>query len=520
MPEDVNLNHTLAVIRRNAVLVLLVAAVVGLVALVVALVQTDRYRATATVLYTPSGSGREDPGRTLETLVGVLQTKEVLEGAVPASGFDSTAALRENLEVSSNFDSDLIDISATATTAGGAAQAANAVASSFVAWRTSKQQELTRARIEFLKNQLAALAGKTSPSEVNAAADLRTQLSEAQAELEVPTPELAVVESAAAPADPFSPHPFRNGLIGVLAGLILGAGLALGRDRLDRRLRSVEDVEEIYGCPALGVVPYVEVAAHGNRKAALGDFSGRSPIAEAFRTIRTNLSLFRLDAGEPRVIVVSSAVSDEGKSTATANLAMAIASSGRRVLAISADAHRPSLGEYFAEPQEADEEDEVIEGGSAAPVRVSQLNGLFGMVDVLAGVVPLEKAVWNIHLNGASARPGGSLDVLTGGRQFADPAVLYQSGAMRRLLEQATKQFDIVIVDTPPILAGGESAALAQHGDALLIVASVDRLTRNGARRAARLLQSAHLSPVGLIVTGRNIERELAYGYGYSSEQG
>lgn len=519
MPEDVNLNHSLAVIRRNAVLVLLVAAVVGLVAFAVALVQTDRYRATATVLYTPSGTGGEDPGRTLDTLVGVLQTKEVLQTAVSGSGFGSTAALRGNLEVGSNADSDLIEISATSTSAQGAAQAANAVANSFVEWRTSKRRELTRARIEFLKNQLATLAGKTSPSEVNAAADLRTQLSEAQAELAVPTADLAVVELATPPAGPFSPHPFRNGLIGVLAGLILGAGLALGRDRLDRRLRSVEDVEEIYGCPALGVVPYVEIAAHGNRKAALGDFSGRSPIAEAFRTIRTNLSLFRLDEGDPKVIVVSSAVSDEGKSTATANLALAIASSGRRVLAISADAHRPSLGEYFEEPQESDEENEAVEGASGAPVRVGQLNGVFGMVDVLAGVVPLEKAVWNIHLNGAAARPGGTLDVLAGGRQFADPAVLYQSGAMRRLLDQATKQFDVVIVDTPPILAGGESAALAQHGDALLIVASVDRLTRNGARRAARLLQAARLAPVGLIVTGRNIERELAYGYGYSSEQ-
>jgi Mrp family chromosome partitioning ATPase/capsular polysaccharide biosynthesis protein len=521
MPEESNVNHILVVARRYAVLVVLVAAIVGLVALVVSLLQTERYRATAKVLYTPSvlSTGAENPQRALETFVGVLQTQEVLADALPDSGFASSRELRSNLEVSSNPDADLLEVTVSATSAERAARAANAVTASFIEWRDAKQTALTNARIEFLENQLAKLAGTTSPSEVAAAADIRTQLSSAQAELAVPNPDLTVVEPAVPPAEPYSPHPFRNGVIGVLAGLVLGLAVALGRDRLDRRLRSVEDVEEIYGCPALGVVPYSELAAHGSRGAALGDYSGRSPIAEAYRTIRTNLSLFRLDEGDPHVIVVSSAVPDEGKSTATANLAIALAASGRRVLAISADAHTPTLQDYFAQEQQngsgsSSKEQRAAEAGGPSSARSSRASGLFGMVDVLAGVVPLEKATWSAQLNGAVARPGGSLDVLTGGRQFSDPAVLYQSGAMKRLLEQATTLFDVVLVDTPPILAGGESAALAQHGDALLIVASVDRLTRNGARRAARVLQSARIAPVGLIVTGRHLDQG-GYLYGY-----
>jgi receptor protein-tyrosine kinase len=523
MAEDRSLRHYLTLTKRSWWLILLTALVVGGAAAGVSFLQGERYKSTATILYTPAvvptplTQDGGDPSRAVDTLVSLVQTDEVLSRALPATTYSTTEELRDNLDVGAGANNDLISISVSEPTAEGAPTATNAVAEAFLAWRAEKQNELIEARIAFLNDQLSALSGSTEAADLDAAADIRRQLTEAQAQLSTSSVDLTLVQPGEVPDAPYAPHPVRNGVIGFLLGLFLGVVMAIVRDRLDRRLRRVEEVEDLYSAPTLGVVPYVPRAAKGNRRAALGNFSSAEAsgegafVAEAFRTIRTNLGLFSLPTGRLRVIVVSSAVPDEGKSAATANLAAAFAAAGKRTLAISADVHSPTLHLYF-------------EGNGSAKGRPhyklvaegdGEESGGLGLIEVLSGASTLEAAAREISLNGAGGN-GATLSLLASGKQYFDPAFLYQSAAMRELLADARQRYDVVVIDAPPLLVSGECSVIAREADALLLVAQIGRLTRDSARRASRIMEAAHVRPLGLIVVGRRLEDEEAYGYGYA----
>ncbi len=518
MNDDSTLHHYLSLTKRSWWLILLIALVTGGIAVGVSFLQGERYKSTATILYTPAvvptplTQDGGDPSRAVDTLVSLVQTDEVLNRALPATGYPTTEKLREELDVGAGANNDLISISVSEPTAPAAATSSNAVADAFLAWRTEKQNELLEARIAFLDDQLASL----SPTDVDAAADIRRQLTEAQAQLKTSSADLTLVQPGEVPDDPYAPHPVRNGVIGFLLGLFIGVVVAIMRDRLDRRLRSVEEVEGVYGAPALGVVPFVSRAQRGNRGAALGDFAPRerfsdaTAIADAYRTIRTNLGLSWLTGAPARVVVISSAVPEEGKSAATANLATAFATAGKRVLAISADVHSPTLHLYFDRVEQAVAAN-VRSGGVATEERPARS----GVIEVLSGEVKLDDAVRYVVLNGTVAA-GGELSLLANGTRFFDPATLYQSEAMRELLVDARERYDVVVIDAPPLLVSGECAVIARQADALLLVAQVGKLSRDSARRATRIMQASSVEPRGLIVVGRRLEHEEAYGYGYA----
>jgi Mrp family chromosome partitioning ATPase/capsular polysaccharide biosynthesis protein len=504
----------LAFLRRHKWLIVTTAVIAGLAAAGASLLQTPKYRASAKLLYTPavlpSFAAGEERDRAIQTIVGLVLTEDVLKRATGATQFEDLDQFREQLRVEARDNADLITISASATSADAAAESANSVAAAFIDWRNEKEQALIRARIEFIQQQLTSLAGRNAPSEVAAAADLRAQLSEAQAQLTVPSPDLSIVEPARPPDDPYAPHPIRSGVVGFLVGLILGLGLSFVGVRLNRRVRSIDRIESLYGCPTLGVVPYLDDLERGPRSAGLGDFEHKSPIAEAFRTIRTNLSLFRLDAPKLRVVVITSAIPREGKSAAAANLATALAVSGQRVLAISGDVHAPKLHEYFEALDDDLRRERVLTTFGTKSPR--------GLIDVLAGETTLATAVRNLELNGASVSQG-EIALLSNGRRFIDPAVLYQSDALENLLEEAKEYYDVIVIDAPPLLARGETSILAHHADAVVLVARLDQLTEAEARSTARVMHTAHIQPLGLIVTGRiDAGEALGYGYGYEYE--
>lgn len=516
MSDDSSLRHYLSLTRRSWWLILLIALVAGGAAAGVSLVQGARYKSTATILYTPAvvptplTQDGGDPSRAIDTLVSLVQTDEVLSQALSETGYATTEKLRDNLDVSAGSNNDLISISVSEPTAPAAATSTGAVAQAFLAWRTAKQNELVQARIDFLQDQLASLS-----SDTDAASDVRRQLTEAEAQLRTSSADLTLVQPAEVPGDPYAPHPVRNGIIGFLLGLFIGVVVAIVRDRLDRRLRTVEEVEGIYGAPTLGIVPFVPKAARGNRVSALGDFTPRegfsdaTAVADAFRTIRTNLGLAWLGGRSSHVVVISSAVPEEGKSAATANLATAFASAGKRVLAISADVHSPTLHLYFDRVEEG-----VAANGRGAVATDSGRLERNGVIEVLSGDVSLDDALRHVVLNGAGSE-GGNLSLLANGTRFFDPAVLYQSEAMRELLMDARERYDVVVIDAPPLLVSGECSVLARQADALLLVAQVGKLSRESARRATRIMDAAHVEPRGLIVVGRRLEGEEAYGYGY-----
>lgn len=493
MPEELDLRHYLEVIRRHTLLIVVAALIAGGAALGVSLREDPRYRGTATVLFTPTTSAftsPEDPARVLSTLANLATNGALLERAADRANIPENK-LESSVSVTASEREDLIRISATDTNAARAAAKANALTNTFLSWRADIQQQSTRDRLAQLREQQNELvADGAEPATIDA---LRAQIAGLRARLAQPTSDLSLVEAAQIPADPYAPSTARNTVIGLLSGLLLGILIAFVRERADRRLRSVEELETVFGRPSLGVIPYVPSASRGNRSAALGDFSGASDLAEAYRTVRTNLALFRVGMGDSpmKTIVISSAMPGEGKSAVTANLAIALASSGRKVLAISADFRSPSLHRYF--------------GGAEGD----------GLLEILAGQATLEDAAQLVPLNGqVYSQTGGSLSLLANSRRFFDPVVLFESATMASTLQEIEKSFDAVLFDAPPILSSADASVLAQQADGLLIVAHLHAITRDQARRAAHTLKTAEIAPLGLIVTGVR-DHDGSYGYGY-----
>jgi tyrosine-protein kinase len=484
-------------IRRNLVLIFLVAGTAGLIAFVVSISQPSKYRASSKILVSATSSdsifANEDPARVIDTLVKLAKSEDILNFAAEQAGI-SKSALDRTTGVGGSATADVLTVTATERSPGLAATYANALASGFVRWREKQTKDQTQARIAFLERQLAALRGQSAPSAVAAASDIRTQLSQAQSELHVPNSDLVIISPAAQPTARFTPSPVRNGILAFIAGIFLGLALAAIRQRADRRIRSDDELEEIYGAPILGRMPFIPGAQNGERTAALADFATASPLADSFRTIRTNVSLFRRLENETRVILVTSAVAGEGKTTVTANLARAFAVSGQRVLAISGDVHSPMLHLVLK-----------TDDAGATPV---------GIVEVLADDLPLGSSVRGHRLVAPNGR-FAVVSVLASARRFPDPAVLYQSQVMEKLISEARKSFDVILVDSPPLLANAESALLATRADGFILVSRGGSLTRVQARQAAKVLEVAGLRPLGIIVTGRPADESAYYGYGY-----
>ncbi|MFN8223549.1 MAG: hypothetical protein U0R50_09955 [Gaiellales bacterium] len=488
-----DLRALLGFLRRQWLPILACAVAAAAVTYGLSLRQADRFRASAGVLYTDPGTGGSvgggDPARAVDTLVRLATTDDVLEPTVKASGL-STEEIRDVTSVTADATSNLIDVTATDPEAIGAARLANSVARGLIDWRDENRKAQLQARASFLRRELQTLSGRSSPSDVSAAADIRAQLSEIQAQIAVPNPELTLVSPATAPDSPYAPRPLRNAVLGLLAGLVLGFGVGLVRDRLDRRLRSVDEVEAAYAWPTLGVVPLSDSARE--RKRGLADFSQISGHADAYRNIRTNLSLLSRQDGTQKIWAISSAMPAEGKSAAAANLAAAFASSGARALAISADLHAPALHEYVDEPS------------TPRP----------GLIEVLARQINPAEAAIDVGLNGLAAARGGSLHVIANGRLFSDPATLFQTSMMESLLTWGREHYDVVVLDAPPLLYTAEASLLGRLADGLVLVARVNHLTRHEAARAGRLLATVGLRPAGVIVTGAR-DAEAGYGYGH-----
>lgn len=495
LPGDLDLQHFLATMRRSVYLILGMGVVVGVLAFVGSQFQTTRYQATESLLYTPSdvttaNAAALDPVRAITTLVALAKTPPVLERARRTLGLKSDSSLLKTVSASGGTDNDVIEITATATQPERAAQIARAVGRAFIQWRNQSSASVIRSRISSLQQQLAQFNGKTNPSAVLAAGDLRTQIAAAQAQLANTVGDLQEVAAAQAPSSPYTPHPYRNLIVGLLAGLLLGGAVALLRDRIDRRLRTLENVEHLYGAPTLGVVPFVRSAARGKREAGVADFGTGSPLADAFRMIRTNLQLVGMPETST-LFVVSSAVAGEGKSAVSANLANALATAGKHVLAVSADLRSPALHEYFQRPNDD------------------------GLLQVLTGEESLEQAVRVISARGG--KRNGQLELLASAERIADAAALFQSPAMNQLLDEARSRYDVVVVDAPPLLATADATVLAKLADAVVLVARLGVLTRNEAARALKVLHVAGIVPVGVVTVGKPTPDEPGYGYGYSS---
>jgi succinoglycan biosynthesis transport protein ExoP len=275
-----------------------------------------------------------------------------------------------------------------------------------------------------------------------------------------------------------SPKILQNLGIGLIVGLLVGLGVAVLRHVLDTKVRNENDVRALTDSPILGVVAYdQEVSSH---PVILRDQPLAAP-SEAVRRLRTNLQF--IDIGHrSKSIVISSSIPGEGKSTIAINLAVSLADAGARVILVDADLRRPSIAEYLG-----------IEGG-------------VGLTTVLIGRAEVEDVV----------QPFGktSLDLLPSGQIPPNPSELLGSVAMADLLERLSGSYDMVLLDSPPLLPVTDGVVLSNLAGGALVVVGVDRIHRPQLQQSLESLETAGAHLFGIVMNKIARREAAAYGYG------
>jgi capsular exopolysaccharide synthesis family protein len=299
-----------------------------------------------------------------------------------------------------------------------------------------------------------------------------------------------IISPALIPESPVSPKIPLNLALGGFLGILLGAGTALLLESMNQSLKNIEEANRLLGFPILGTIPQ-----YGEKNSKKQEESRRdlplldnpyAPVSTSFEMLQTNLG-FTLSDKELRVIVITSATPGEGKSFVAANLALAAASVGRRVLLVDADMRRPRQH------------------------RVWEINNLLGISNILAGQTQLKNAAQAVS---------SQVDILPSGKIPPNPVTLLDSQRMADLVEEASQDYDFVIIDSPPLTAVTDALIIGKYVDGLLLVVRPGEVRYSAVTATKLLLNQAKVPILGMVVNG--ISEESGYGgyYYYRSYYG
>jgi polysaccharide biosynthesis transport protein len=507
MTEMSSLNDYLALVRRRKWIILQAVVLIPALAVVLSLQQEPVYESSAEVYLSrqnlaaplaglPDQTAFQDPVRFGQTQADLARAPELLERTVEAAGAPLTPGqLLADSGVRPKGDADFLVFTVRSGERALATELANVYAREFTLYRRDFDTQVLRgARVQLGERIQELEAGGLGPE-----SDLYTSLVDREQQLRtfeaLQTSNTYVVRPASG-ANQIEPRPQRNGVLGLLLGLVLGHGLAFLWNALDRRVRSEKEIERALGIPLAARLPAPSrQLRRSGSLAMLAEPSGRD--AEMYRTLRTSFEFLSL--GSPmQTIMVTSAAEGEGKSTTIANLAVAFARTGRRTVLVDLDLRRPALARLLDLPQRP------------------------GITDVVLGHVPLESALRRIPLTGESpvrARGNGGravagfLEVLPSGTIPPDPGDLVRTAALAEVLDRLKARADVIVVDAPPLLAVGDTLALSSQVDGLLVVTSFPRVTRPILSELARLLAMSSARPIGFVMTGTR--RAQTYGHPY-----
>lgn len=286
-----------------------------------------------------------------------------------------------------------------------------------------------------------------------------------------------IVSPASVPTQWTSPRVNLNLALGGLIGLMLGLGQAVLRSRLDTRVLTADDVADVTDRSIVGAIVHDPDASEHPLIFQADPHSAR---AEAYRRLRTNLQFLEL-GGRRRSIVLTSSVESEGKSTTSINIATTLADSGESVLLIDADLRRPKVAEYL------------------------NLEGSAGLTTVIIGRAALADVVQPLG--------HGNLHVLTAGQIPPNPSELLGSEPMRRLLNEATDRYDMVIIDSPPLLPVTDSAVLSRLVGGALVVVGSGKVRKPELDGALESLETVDANVLGLVLNGVRSEDVGHYRY-------
>jgi polysaccharide biosynthesis transport protein len=297
------------------------------------------------------------------------------------------------------------------------------------------------------------------------------------------------------PQEPISPKKAQNIAIGGFLGLFLGAATAFILDAADKRIKTADEAKALLpGYPVLGQIP---VFANQKQLPKLGKGGGRTPgllvltgsggiEAEAFRMLQTNLQFLNAD-DSLRAIVISSSQAGEGKSTVAANLALAVAELGKRVLLVDADMRKPSQHMIWRQGNQE------------------------GLSNVLTGQCSEQSATVEVHPN---------VFLMTAGVIPPNPVVLIDSVQMSDSIERWSNSYDLVIIDAPPLTVAADAAMIGSQVAGLLFVLRPNVADKESVQYAGEIIGQSKLKVLGMVLNGVNLDKQARYNSYYYQSSG
>ncbi|MGI8557696.1 MAG: AAA family ATPase [Solirubrobacteraceae bacterium] len=404
----------------------------------------------------------------------------------------SVDALTHNVTATVQPNSNLVSIQAQAHTASAAEELANAVA------REGTATANRDARGTFVAEEQALRSRKPSTKDPAALAIFNEQDGRLKALSAIASP-AQVAALAVRPTSPTSPKPVRNAILGALLGLLLGLLAVFARDSFDRRIRSVGEAEAILELPLLGHIRKETMGLNPNPQ---GEHSVSNADWELFRILRRNLD-FLEEGAPPKTVAVTSAIPEEGKTTVASFLAFTSAAAGKRTLLIECDLRRPVLAARLGLASEPGVTDYVA--GTAEPGSILRTIP-FGDAasDTKAGPdVDIESTQQFSH----------HLVCITAGSRTAHPVEVLRSERFRSMLTEIESAYDLVVLDTPPLLSVVDVLELLPLVESVVLCVRALSTSRAQALAGKAAIERLPRRPIGLVVTGTRRRDETEYGY-------
>jgi polysaccharide biosynthesis transport protein len=502
----------IAIFRRRTKLIVLTTVAVAGTAFLLTSQQAKTYQATANVLLSRQDLGAElagvsnpdlsgDPARLAQTASELARSSQVADLAIRLARVSgrTSAMLLANSSVLPQANADVLRFSVKDRDPVVAARLTNAFAEAFVKYKL----DLDTTTIANARQELT-----TKIDELRATGDSSSDLYKSLVENEQQLRTMQLLQSrnvvlkTTGSGIQVAPTPKRTALLGAMLGLLVGLGLAFLWEALDTRLRSGKQIAEVLGLPLLARLPEPPRQLRAINQLAMID-DPTTVHAEAVRMLRSNLEVANLEVGA-RTIMVTSCGQREGKSTTIANLAVAFARSGTNVALVDLDLRQPIIATFFGLPEGV------------------------GITNVALDGVPLKRAMVPVSLSASVQEPTGRnssrspaprpmrLNVLPIGRRLVSPGEFASTDALRDVLAQLRTDYDLVLIDAPPMCVVGDAKSIAPFVDALLVVAREGVVDLSGLENLVRELDLVAAPKLGFVLTGAELHESYdARGEGY-----
>lgn len=491
--QQTDLNHVLRLLSRRKWIVILTMLILPAATYAISTRIEKTYLSSVTVQVQPSAVDTtlfEGSGGGAAPQAGAIVAAATL---IETSSFAQLASkelenppkdprdLLEVIETKPDEEAGFIEILATAPSPRRAAAIANAFASATVSNRTTQARKRVSRAISALNQQLKSTRRRNlSPTNQTARDQLSQELQRLRALQAAQGSNAQIVEPADLADSPVSPKPLRNTALALVLALVIGVGLAFLRERLDLRIRSPHELEEISGFPLLSSVP----------GSAFPDKPSSGADSEAFQTLRASLTYFNVDR-PLRTIIIASPLKGDGKTTVATNLAISLARGGKDVILVDCDLRRPQIASRLGVGTEV------------------------GMGGVLAGQATVEEELIDLHVEAE-----GKLRVLPAGPPPPNPSELLSSKRAHSVLQALEGKADVVVIDSSPILPVSDVLPMLRDATGIVAVSRLGKTTRDSLRRFLEVVTMAGGTVLGIVATdtrGSGLYDGYDYGYGYGS---